>query len=342
MPETAQPLQPVILRTHDLPAMQQVEAWRGWFGSVFDLEAAPQAAFAAESHAWALAGMGISQVTAPRLRVFRTPQLLRSEPVDHWSLTLGGAETTLRTAGGITRIPARTAFIASLGRELVSERDADQRLQIYLSRDRFAALAGPLDAACGRPLDTPLGQLLADYMRLLASRIATLEPADAARLPDAIAAMIAACLLPSADRLILAEGQMECVRLARVRRVIQAHLGSARLSPLLLCRMAGMSRSQLYRLLEGEGGVARYIQKLRLEASHAALSDASEQRSIAEVAESCGFHDPSAFSRAFRREFGATPSEVRGAALAGQPLRAVVLRWDGPPTRGLREWLQAF
>lgn len=337
-------MQPVILRTHELPATQQIEAWRGWFDSVFDLEqldGPPKAGFLAESRGWALAGMGISQVSAPRLRVMRTPQLLRSQPVDHWSLTLGGVETTLRTPSGVTRIRAHTAFIASLGRELVSERDADQRLQLYLSRDRFAALSGLLDAACDQPLDTPLGQLLADYLRLLAGRIPALGPEDAARLPDAIAAMIAACLQPTPDRLALAEGQMECVRLARVRRVIQAHLGSARLPPLLLCRMAGMSRSQLYRMLEGEGGVARFIQKLRLEASHAALSNAREQRSIAEVAEGCGFYDPSAFSRAFRREFGATPSDVRGAASAGHTLSPIVLRGAGPPTRGLREWLRA-
>ncbi|UPY39024.1 helix-turn-helix domain-containing protein [Sediminicoccus sp. KRV36] len=337
-------LRPVILSTRELPAARQIGAWRGWFDSVFEVDApaAPHLpGFAAESRAWALAGMGISQVSAPPLRVMRTRQMLRSDPVDHWSLTLGGAETSLRTARSSLRIPARTPFIVSLGRELVSERDADERLQLYLSRDRFAALATPLDAACDQALETPLGLLLADYLRLLAHRIPQLQPEEAARLPDAIAAMIAACLHPTPDHLALAESQMDGTRLARVRRVIGAHLGSARLSPRLVCSMAGMSRSQLYRLLEGEGGVARYIQKLRLEASHAALSDAREQRSIAEVAEACGFYDPSAFSRAFRREFGATPSEVRAAALAGQPLRSMP-RDDGPPASRLRDWLRAF
>lgn len=341
-PPAPQGFRPVILRTHDLPAAEQVAAWRGWFDSVFDLEQPePEGdGFLAESLAWPLAGMGISQVTAPRLRVMRTRQLVRRNPVDHWSLTLGGAETRLLTPRGPVLIPPGVPFIVTLGQELVSERAADTRLQLYLSRDRLEALAGPLDAACDMPLQGMLGQLLADYLHLLARRIPQLEPEEAARLPDAIAAMVAACVQPSPDRLAQADMQMEATRLARVRRAIRAHLGSARLSPQLLCRLAGTSRSQLYRLLEGEGGVARYIQKLRLEASHAALSDGRDGRGIAQVAEACGFHDPSAFSRAFRREFGATPSDVRAAALAGQALRP--LAPDGPSAPALRDWLRAF
>lgn len=342
MSVTLRGFQPVTLRTHDLPARERIAAWRGWFDSVFEVETpGPEATedFLAESLAWPLPGTGISQVTAPRLRVTRTRQLVRRNPVDHWSLTLGGAETLLQTPHGIIRMPAGVPFIVNLGHEVVSEREADQRLQLYLSRDRLEALAGPLDAACDTPLQGMLGELLADYLRLLASRIPRLQPEEAARLPEAIAAMIAACVQPSPDRLAMAEGQMEATRLARVRRAIRANLGSARLSPQLLCRLAGTSRSQLYRLLEGEGGVARYIQKLRLEASHAALGDERDGRSIAQVAEACGFHDPSAFSRAFRREFGAAPSEVRAAALAGQPMRPLASCGDAP---ALKDWLRTF
>lgn len=335
-------LQPIILRTHDLPVKRQVEAWHGWFDSVFDFtRVAPSdaEAFPAESRSWALAGLGISQVSAPRLRVMRTARLLRTDPTDHWSLTLGGTETRLQTPRGATRIPAGQPFLVSLGRELVSEREADTRLQLYIPRDRLGPVAAALDAACDAPLDGPLGALLGDYLRLLASRIPQLTPEEAARLPAAIGAMILACLQPTPDRLAVAGAQMDGTRLARVRRAILAHLGSARLSPLLLCQVAGMSRSQLYRLLEGEGGVARYIQKLRLEASHAALCNAAEQRGIAEVAEACGFHDPSAFSRAFRRKFGLTPSEARGAGLV---LRPTVPRPDAQANPGLKDWLCAF
>jgi len=69
--------------------------------------------------------------------------------------------------------------------------------------------------------------------------------------------------------------------------------------------------AQLYRALEGEGGVARYIQRRRLAESIAILSDASNVAPVGAIAEALCFADASSFSRAFRREFGASPSDVR-------------------------------
>ena len=99
---------------------------------------------------------------------------------------------------------------------------------------------------------------------------------------------------------------------------------SPTLTPKRLCRLIGMSRSQLYRLFEPMGGVARYIQAERLREAHRALADPDNARDIHEIAEDLGFFDASAFSRTFRREYGCKPSDVRAAALSGAgniPLR---------------------
>jgi AraC-like DNA-binding protein len=91
------------------------------------------------------------------------------------------------------------------------------------------------------------------------------------------------------------------------------------MGPDQLCREAAMSRSQLYRLLEGEGGAAHYIQHRRLSESFAILCDTTNNLPIGVVAESLCFADASSFSRAFRREFGVSPSDVRAATLVGLP-----------------------
>jgi AraC-like DNA-binding protein len=75
-----------------------------------------------------------------------------------------------------------------------------------------------------------------------------------------------------------------------------------------------MSRSKLYRLMDAEGGVVRYIQRQRLFEAYALLSDPSVDRPITAIAEDLCFADTSGFSRAFRREFGATPNDVRAAS----------------------------
>jgi AraC-like DNA-binding protein len=103
----------------------------------------------------------------------------------------------------------------------------------------------------------------------------------------------------------------------RIRRIVQANLHLPTFGPKRLCRLAGMSRSHLYRLFEPSGGVARYIQGQRLMAAHAVLADLEQRAPIAAIAETFGFCDASTFSRAFRAEFGYRPSDVRMAGLGG-------------------------
>jgi AraC-like DNA-binding protein len=79
----------------------------------------------------------------------------------------------------------------------------------------------------------------------------------------------------------------------------------------------GMSRSALYRLMENQGGVTRYIRRQRLLESRVVLSDPGCEKSIATIADEFCFSDAADFSRSFRREFGWAPSDVRATAQAG-------------------------
>jgi len=58
-----------------------------------------------------------------------------------------------------------------------------------------------------------------------------------------------------------------------------------------------MSRSNLYRLFEDTGGVARYIQRERLLEAHAVLTNPANSQSISAIAEDLCFADASSFSR---------------------------------------------
>src|SRR5262249_61147975 len=119
------------------------------------------------------------------------------------------------------------------------------------------------------------------------------------------------------NRLANVSPQTRPALMERVRQSVRRHLRSPSLDPDRLCREAAMSRSQLYRLLEGEGGATHYIRRLRLSESFALLCDPSNNLPIGLIAESLCFGDASDFSRAFRREFGRSPSDVRAAAQVG-------------------------
>ena len=336
---------PEKFTTHSLPISQQLETWRGWYDSVFDTESrqSTDVGFPAENLTWKLGGFAVSRASTPAISVVRTKTLIRRNPVDHWAVTLGTrSETNLKARGTLLNVPAKIPFVLSLGEEMHNERRQDDRVQFYLARDNFQGIAPLLDAARGTALDTARGKLLADYMLLVERNLSNLTLDDAPRLTNAVQAMLSACLASSADPIANAGRQINATLLERVRQAVRRHLRSPSLGPDKLCREAAMSRSQLYRLLEGEGGVARYIQRRRLSESFAILCDTSNNFPIGLIAETLCFADASSFSRAFRREFGIRPSDVRAAALEGLPPVATPRDFGALGSHSFSDCLRAF
>ena len=332
------------ISTADLPASRQLEAWQSWYGSVFDANPLDRQAssFVAHHKSWNVAGLSLSWVSAPALSVVRSKTLIRREPIDHWSIALGTQGVThLGSSGAELDAPAALPFVVSLGQELLSERGPDERIQLYLARDAFYGLAPVLDACCMQTVNSSGGRLLADYMALMMRNLPDLPAEDAARLVEATRSMLAACLAPSVANSGEARAVINVTMMDRVRRVVRRHLKSPRLGVDLICREAYASRSQVYRLLQGEGGVARYIQKLRLSEAFAQLCDGARRDTIERIAEHLCFSDASTFARAFRREFGLSPSDVRLAAQNGNT-PAVVRRADELATATFAACLRGF
>jgi AraC-like DNA-binding protein len=312
----------VTFSTRPLDARDQQEAWAEWFQPVFDVvaEDSPGAGFAAEYSVWNLGALCLTSVSAPATQTLRTPSHIRRSPVDHWVISYCRNGTTAISTNNV-QLNARAGvpFLWSLGQVSDSRRTVSDRLQLYLPRDSFSDIGGSLDMAVGAMIDTGPGQLLADYMLMLERNLPKLSPEEAARLPDAVRSMVAACLAPTADRLVCALPQIKVTMLEKVRQAVSRNLRSPSLDPRRLCQETAMSRSQLYRVLESEGGVTSYIQRRRLSESFSMLCDTSCTLPIGEIAASLCFSDASSFSRAFKREFGNAPTEVRAASRQGQP-----------------------
>jgi AraC-like DNA-binding protein len=318
-------MKPSTFSTRSVRAGEQIDAWRQWFSPVFEVTPRESCGggFLAENDVWATDGMVLSRVRAPAVRVARTGAHLRRNPVDHWVITVcRHGSTMISTKRGSLRARAGLPFIWSLGEASESERSDVNRVQLFLSRDTFRDIGPLLDAACGSVLETPLGQLLADFIFSIEQRLPGLGAAELARLTGVVRALVAACIAPSSERFAIARDAIEFGRLERVRQAVEQHLCSPELGPGMLCRAVGMSRSNLYRLLAQRGGVVRYIQAERLREAHRILSDMLDRRTIARIAEDLCFADASGFGRAFRKEFGHSASEVRAAALAGHPIPA--------------------
>jgi len=327
---------PDTFETRSLRSRNQFEAWREWHQPVLDFlpQESTRYGFPAEVHLWKLGGLAMSRTSVPPVSVARTKSNLRRDPIDHWVINycIRGTHST-NTAGTAVEVPAKVPFLSSLGQEFLHERTHIDRVSFLMARDAFGDIAPLLDSACGSTLDTPLGYLLGDYMMALERHLPDVTEADFPRVARAVGAMVAAAAAPSADRVAVAGAQIDVGRKERVRRVIRKHLRTPTFRPSILCRLVGMSRSNLYRLFEDTGGVARYIQRERLLEAHAVLTDPASTQSISSIADDLCFADASSFSRAFKREFGHSPGELRSAALTGLAPPATTRR-PSPSARG--------
>jgi AraC family transcriptional regulator len=100
-------------------------------------------------------------------------------------------------------------------------------------------------------------------------------------------------------------------RFAKVIDYIDAHLDED-LSVERLSQVASFSKFHFHRQFSNYAGitVSRYIQMQRLKrASHRLVFDVEAR--IIDVALEAGFETPESFARAFKRDYGQTPSEFR-------------------------------
>ena len=280
--------------------------------------------FPADHTAWNLGGMLIVQQRAPAHSYMRSAAKLRSSSIDHWYIALP------YTGRSWTEVDRRVAEnqpgkleIRSLGYPFRGRATESQSLFLYLPRDLFADAAATLDAKNNSILSGNFADLLLDYLNNIEARLRSLTADDLPRIVHATRSMIIACLSPPAEHAAATEQLVSVALMERARRYVHNNLDAAHLTPDLMCRALGVSRSRLYQLFEPSGGVLHYIQSRRLLAAHVALSDPADSRRIVNIAEAVGFSSAANFSRAFSKEFGYSPREVRSSVVLPRPAHSV-------------------
>ncbi len=307
--------------TSGLPEKDQFDAWRERFHCMKDLTQPPGGSpgYAARFQMWSFGHFALTATASPPLHSRRTHAHIRRDSLDHWVIHVARRGTlTFRSQGAEASVSRGRPLIRSLDQVTEMERTEVDWLCLFVARDAFPDLGARIDECRAMPMQGAMAGLLASYLESLHQQLPLVTEAELPHLAEATRAVVAACLGAGAPLSPTGEAQVAQARLGRVRQLVRQNLTSARLGPERLAQMAGMSRSQLYRLFEPLGGVARYIQIERLARAHCCLTDPGNTESIQAISDGVGFFDPSAFSRAFRREFGQSPSAIRMRAAAGE------------------------
>ena len=310
----------VVFSTRDVPERQQKEAWRAGNAPSLDIafnEDRPGAAgFIAEREVIAFGSFVMTRVDAESATAIRTQSHARRDGLDHWCLNLttrGDRRFRWDRGDRCMSVPAGQLHVQALDEAYWGFREHTEWVGVFFARDSLPALSVHLDATRDHPRTDALSRMLAEYLARLWSLLSLMTPDERARAADATTAMIRACVCATPDALAAASAVLQDHLRARSLVFIRRHLRSSRLTPQMVARGVGTSRSQLYRAFEPVGGVARAIQEERLKAAERLLRS-GDTRSITEIAESVGHFDASSFSRMFRRTFGTTASAWRSEA----------------------------
>jgi AraC-like DNA-binding protein len=300
---------------------ERVAAWREIFGRTvvnLDIEPLHPTGFRSEATVCQLPGLGVLFAASDAMHLNHTRELVRDG-----DLSFMAAPTCQCTASQLGRNP-----VLGPG-DGVLMNNAEVGTMTLASASRFttfrvpaaaiAPLVPDLGAVVARvvPADNAALQLLVSY---LASALNTgaLVTSDLRQLAVThIYDLLAVSLGATRDAAAIAEGRgVRAARLRALKADIVENIGRLDLSVDTVAMRQGITPSYIRKLLESEGATfTELVLSQRLERAHRMLADPQfADRTIAAVAFAVGFGDLSYFNRAFRRRYGATPSDVRAAA----------------------------
>lgn len=243
--------------------------------------------------------------------------------MDHWCVVVGYAD--LREHGSQGCVSFR-----SLAMPFEGQAQDTEVLGLYLPRDFCRDELEDFGRAHGMAIDSRLGALLAGYLDNLARQLPHISAGHAQSLAAATRSLVAACIAPRSERSEAAEAPLASLQIDRARLFVRQNMASPGFGPEQLARLMAMSRSKLYRLFESTGGVAHFINRERLREAYTRLGAPRGAMPIYAIGNDVGFVDHSTFSRAFRREFGYSPSEARERSLARLPAQSFGLSLRNP------------
>ena len=186
-------------------------------------------------------------------------------------------------------------------------------ITITIPRELLQEYWGPIDNLAGLslPVNSTRGALLKNFMISLCEELDTIEPADASTVAQTTVHMVSSMFQRELKQIDATEGIVEVELRLLIKEFIAANLRNPQLSIDMLVEKFNCARATLYRMFQTQGGVAHYINRLRLQRCYKHLVSGNVKRSqISKIAQYWGFSNRQQFTRQFKQYFGISPNDV--------------------------------
>ena len=198
--------------------------------------------------------------------------------------------------------------------------DSVYKRVLLMPRERVIAVCPRLAEVSPLPslTDSAPARLLVRYMNALALELPRLDASAGAAAANAALELLRATVEP---HLPSSRAAHRAAIRADIARHVRSHLRDPALGPVSIAHAYMMSVRALHALFEdADASVAGLVRSERLARCREDLQQPNGG-SVADIAFRWGFCDAAHFSRVFKREYGATPSEVRQAARGSNSAR---------------------
>lgn len=333
-----QPVVPTLtFQTKNLPREERFAAWKSAL-PIYEVHLpegqAPQD-FEAAVDAWFFDDFIVTESRLSSVGLRRTPARIRDDGVDSVNLFLLKAGENRGDANGQPFFCSAGQIAAyDLSQPFAGEAGPTHSIAVSVARTVINRMLPGPHHFHGQILNEVPGTLLAEHMLALVRHLPNLRADDAPVVSRVMLAHVIGALtsLRNGSRGDPMQGSI----LVDARRYIEGHLSTVGLTPDRIAADLGITRSSLYRSFEMLGGVSAYIQQRRLQVVRMLLTEPTERRPIAELAETFGFTSPAHFATAFRRRFGVTPREFRATQVGRVHSEDALL----DPTSRYRAWIK--
>jgi AraC-like DNA-binding protein len=310
----------IVLSSDALDPRDRFDAWREELMlrvMRVDVSVPDRLSFRTRLRILSLPNLGIiERRTTPSL-VKRTTELVRDGD-DSLVFSFpwrGTVEAGVRRA----RVGPGEAVVTSLHEVNISgASDGFHGVSIRMGRDTARRVLPTFDEHLNRatPLDPAASALLRAYLMSLIAHRGVLSHPVVALADMQVRELLAHVFDPEGD--LARAGVYGGVKAARLRAVVEeiaARLADPGLSAATVGRRLGLSERYVQQLLEGAGlSFSTFVRVSRLKRARRLLRDPlSSHLRIVDIAMMTGFGDLSHFNRAFRLQFGETPTDARRA-----------------------------
>ncbi|KQP31871.1 hypothetical protein ASF49_10630 [Methylobacterium sp. Leaf104] len=251
------------------------------------------------------------------VQVERNDRHIRADNVDDVCVSLlvaGRAHHEQGACGGV--LESGDLGFTALDRPFVSGLPgAYEEIRLSFPRAVFVSHIGSVGSRAGRMVrgGGPLSDLLASYLTSFAGSIERMSEAETAHGFGAVLHLLRGVVDPETG---LPDDAASTVGLRSLAGAyIERRLHDPGLTPDEVRVTLKVSRTRLYEAFLADGGIAAAIRDARLDRARRRLSaPGGHGRTITDIMLSCGYRDPSLFSRAFKSRFGLPPRDYRETA----------------------------